>query len=326
MMETIRPLKLGAETLPDNDSRIMCRNILFDMLGEATIRVEGGDLSGVTGLYWRSVSLSVATIYLPGERLTLQAKGAMDRGVVILRPMDGPLEIRCRRRKIGVAQTDVVFTPADEAVDIELPEGGRLDLAHLPAHSVAARVPMLKPLMLRPITSDCLPLQLLTNYAGYMLRQNVQSRDDAGMMVQHFHDLLPVLAQHVVGAPRPLKRRTRVDSIKARIEENLASAGFSVNDVAEAEGITPRAVQKFFNREGTTFSRYVLERRLAMAKALMIADGAVQSISQVAYRTGFNDLSYFNRTFRSRYGMKPSEWRKLAAGQDTGDATAGTDA
>lgn len=311
-METIRPLKLGARSLPDNDSRILCRNVLLDMLGEATFSVETGDLSGLTGLYWRYVSLSLATIYLPKAHLTVQARGLMDRSVVILRPMDGPLEIKCRKHKIHIGQNDVIFAPADDAMDLVLPQGGRLDLAHLPAHSVAAREQVLKPLMLKPIEAGCLPLQLLTNYAGYMLRQDIQSRGDADMMVQHFHDLLPVLAQHVGHAPRQATRQTRMDSIKTRIEENLANSGYSITNAADAEGVTPRAVQKFFNREGTTFTRYVLERRLATARALMIADGATQPISQVAYRVGFNDLSYFNRSFRSRYGMKPSEWRKLA--------------
>ena len=314
-MDTLRPLKLGAQSLPDSESRIMCRNILLDMVGEATIYVKGGDLSGLTGLYWRCVSLSLATIYLPKAQLTVQAKGATDPSVLILRAMGGPLEIKHRKRRICVGQNDVIFTPADEAMDLDLPEGGRLDLAHLPAYSVAAKSHILKSLMLKPIKADCLPLQLLTYYAGYMLRQDAQSRSDADLMVQHFHDLLPVLAQHMDDGPRPMARQTRLDSIKARIEDNMAKCGYSVSDVAEAEGITPRAVQKFFNREGTTFSRYILERRLAVAKAMMIADRATLPIGQIAYRVGFNDLSYFNRTFRSRYAMKPSEWRKLAAGQ-----------
>jgi AraC-like DNA-binding protein len=32
-------------------------------------------------------------------------------------------------------------------------------------------------------------------------------------------------------------------------------------------------------------------------------------ISDVAYRWGFNDLSYFNKTFRARFDMSPREWR-----------------
>jgi AraC-like DNA-binding protein len=35
-------------------------------------------------------------------------------------------------------------------------------------------------------------------------------------------------------------------------------------------------------------------------------------ISTVALDSGFGDLSYFNRTFRRRYGMAPSELRAAA--------------
>jgi len=35
------------------------------------------------------------------------------------------------------------------------------------------------------------------------------------------------------------------------------------------------------------------------------------SVSEVAYRWGFNDLSHFNRAFRSRYGLPPRQWRTL---------------
>lgn len=315
-METIRPLKLGALSLPDNDGRIMCRSILLDMLGEATITVHDGDLAGLTGLFWRYVSLSLATIYLPKTSLTLTAKGVTDASLVILRSMDGSLELKYRRRKIRVGCGDVIFIPADGPTDIVLPEGGRLDFAHLPAYALAGKRDLLKPVMLKPIEAGCLPLQLLTNYAGYLLRQEYHSEQDAGMMVGHFYDLLPVLAQHMGDSSAPSTPQARIDSIKSRIEDHLADGSYSVSDAAEAEGITPRAVQKFFSREGTTFSRYLLERRLAVAKTMIIAEGATRPISQVAYLVGFNDLSYFNRTFRQRYGMKPSDWRKVAAGRD----------
>lgn len=54
------------------------------------------------------------------------------------------------------------------------------------------------------------------------------------------------------------------------VEENLADGSFSIADVARTEGITPRAIQKLFSRTGTTFSRYVLERRLVLAKSLIL--------------------------------------------------------
>ena len=311
-MEIIRPLKFGTLSLPDSESRIVCRSILLEILGDATIAVENGNLAGVTGLFWRYVSLSLATLYFPRTSLRLTANGVTDAGIVIVRAMDGPLFVHHRRRKVEVSRSDVIFLPADAPSEILLPEGGRFDCAHLPSYALASMLEVLSPLMMQPLAADCLPLQLLTNYAGYLLRQEYQSEEDAGMMVAHFYDLLPVLAQHVGKASPSDSPRNRLASIKTHIERELANGSFSITDVAEAEGITPRAIQKFFNREGTTFSRYVLGRRLSLAKGFILAEGPPMPISQIAYNVGFNDLSYFNRTFRRRYGVRPTDLRRLA--------------
>jgi AraC-like DNA-binding protein len=37
-----------------------------------------------------------------------------------------------------------------------------------------------------------------------------------------------------------------------------------------------------------------------------------RGISAIAYDAGFGDVSCFNRTFRRRYGMTPSEVREAA--------------
>jgi AraC-like DNA-binding protein len=311
-METIRPLKFGTLSLPDSESRIVCRSILLDMLGDAKIIVESGDLTGVTGLFWKYVSLSLATLYFPKVSLRLTTNGLTDAGIVMVRAMDGPLLVHHRRRKIDVARSDVIFLPADAPSEITLPGGGRFDCAHLPAYALASVRELLAPLMMRPLAAEGLPLQLLTSYAGYLLRQEYQSEQDAGMMVAHFYDLLPVLAQHAGSTGAPQAFYNRIVSIKSYIERRLADGSFSLTDVADNEGITPRAIQKFFSREGTTFSRYVLGRRLSLAKGLLLAEGPSMPISQIAYNVGFNDLSYFNRTFRSRYGVRPSDLRRLA--------------
>lgn len=65
--------------------------------------------------------------------------------------------------------------------------------------------------------------------------------------------------------------------------------------------------------EGVTFSEYVLEHRLMRAhRALNDPRARHQSISAIALGVGFGDLSYFNLTFRRRFGMTPSDVRDRA--------------
>ncbi len=71
------------------------------------------------------------------------------------------------------------------------------------------------------------------------------------------------------------------------------------------------------DHEGTTFTEYVLAQRLGRAHRLL-ADPrhANQKIGAIALDVGFGDLSYFNRAFRKRYGVAPSE---LRAATEPGD-------
>ncbi len=80
--------------------------------------------------------------------------------------------------------------------------------------------------------------------------------------------------------------------------------------LASRHGISPVYVQKLFERDGGSFSAYVLEQRLEHVRhALRSPRFAARSISAIAYDAGFNNLSWFNRAFRKRYGMTPSDMR-----------------
>ena len=83
--------------------------------------------------------------------------------------------------------------------------------------------------------------------------------------------------------------------------------------VAARHGITPRYLHRLFERAGLTCSQFVLQERLARARR-MLRDPcfAHLGVSTIAYEVGFADLSYFNRTFRRRYGMTPREARRQA--------------
>ncbi len=91
----------------------------------------------------------------------------------------------------------------------------------------------------------------------------------------------------------------------------LGDGEFSVAEVAKRQRVTPRDVHKLFENEGLTFSSFVLGQRLARARRMLSDPGfADLTIGSVAFDAGFGDLSYFNRTFRRRYGATPGEIRQ----------------
>ncbi len=103
----------------------------------------------------------------------------------------------------------------------------------------------------------------------------------------------------------------RLQAIKTDILKNLGSRDLSLSALAARHRVTPRYVQRLFEREGISLTNFILGERLARVH-LLLRDPrhAQRTISDIAFEVGFGDLSYFNRAFRRRFGMTPSDLRE----------------
>src|SRR5262249_55059709 len=111
-------------------------------------------------------------------------------------------------------------------------------------------------------------------------------------------------------------RAARLRAIKSDVAANLGRRDLSLHSVAKRHGISPNYLRKLMRCDGTNFTKYVLGERLARAFTLLSdMTRAAQSISSIAYDSGFGDLSYFNHAFRRRYGTTPSSVRTGALRQ-----------
>ena len=107
-------------------------------------------------------------------------------------------------------------------------------------------------------------------------------------------------------------RAARLQAIKADIE-NEPAQDVSLAVLAARHRLPLRYVRRLFEEEGTTFTEFVLSRRLARAHRMLIRPrAAALKISIIAAEAGFNNLSYFNEVFRRRYGTTPSDVRAQA--------------
>lgn len=133
------------------------------------------------------------------------------------------------------------------------------------------------------------------------------------MAASHIHDLMALMLDGFVqgGSDRSDGgiRAARLELIKKDILDRSRDPSLSVNSVARRHGVTPRYVQQLFEREGTTFTEFLRDSRLALAYQRLEEGAAEMSIAQIALESGFTDLSNFNRVFRRRYGLTPSDVR-----------------
>ena len=92
------------------------------------------------------------------------------------------------------------------------------------------------------------------------------------------------------------------------IRENF-SREITLEDMArEAELSTKYFCSFFKNMTGTTPVKYLLTYRVERAARKLL--GTEENITQIAYDCGFNDLSYFIKTFKEIKRVTPKNYRK----------------
>lgn len=157
-------------------------------------------------------------------------------------------------------------------------------------------------------------LQLLIGYLQMLnLQEAIASHDARHVVATHVHDLVGLaLGTTRDGAARATGsvQAARLVAIKDDIRSNLDDPDLTIAAVAARHALSPRYIHKLFEAEGASFTEYVLGLRLQRAYA-MLADPRFigMSIGTIAFRVGFGDLSYFNRTFRRRFGATPTDVR-----------------
>jgi len=95
----------------------------------------------------------------------------------------------------------------------------------------------------------------------------------------------------------------------AIVEDQMENPGFSTTNLANALFMSRsqlhRKIRALTNQSSTEFSNQV---RLNKATALLQQKD--YTISEIAYKVGFEDPNYFTRIFRKYYGKSPREFRE----------------
>ncbi|WP_210488164.1 AraC family transcriptional regulator [Rufibacter aurantiacus] len=87
----------------------------------------------------------------------------------------------------------------------------------------------------------------------------------------------------------------------------------SLADVAKVVNMPEVSFSRFIKkRTGKTFIESLNEIRLGHASRMLI--DTTETISEVSFKCGFNNLSYFNRIFRRKNGCTPKEFRQNYSG------------
>ena len=219
-------------------------------------------------------------------------------------------------REMVLSDGDAVLMTNEEAAwTMTSPSSVKIAGIRVPRSAIAPLVPKLENVMMRRITKDTSGLRLVRKYLDLVADDEALTAPASQrLIISHFYDLV-ALALGANGDAKALAadrtvRAVRLAAIKADIAANLHDGDLNATMVATRNRVTVRYLHKLFESEGITYSEFVLGQRLARAHCLLTNPlHSRRAISTIAFELGFNDLSYFNRTFRRRYNATPSEIR-----------------
>ena len=99
-----------------------------------------------------------------------------------------------------------------------------------------------------------------------------------------------------------------VNQATAYVETHLADDDLSVETLSEALGMSRvHLYKRLLSLTGTTPSEFIRPIRLRRGEQLLRQSQL--SVSEIAYKVGFNHPRYFTKYFKEMYGMMPSQYK-----------------
>jgi AraC-like DNA-binding protein len=297
---------------------------LHEIFGRNLQKVHVEPLDGGSGSFHTEVTLR----RMPGLSLyTASRSAAIYRrsrefiehdDIVLIGGFTASYEVHHLGRTLNMGPGEAVILTGGEPSSFGGPAQKSVDLLRVPVRALAPLVANLEASYGRAIPADSAALQLLVGYIGVLDDMDAVAPPEVErQVVTHIHDLMAL----AIGATRDADeiaksrgaRAAWLRAIKEDIATSLDQPHLSVETIAVRHRITPRWIQRLFESEGTTFTEYVLAQRLTRAHRLLTDPlHSGQKVSAISLDVGFGDLSYFNRAFRQRYGLTPSELRAAA--------------
>jgi AraC-like DNA-binding protein len=154
------------------------------------------------------------------------------------------------------------------------------------------------------------------NDGFFSLLQKIVQADELvsfALLLQLLHQLASSKASPVVSvqfkAMKGNENQQRINKVFQYVQREFGEP-ISLKKAASLIHLSESAFCKFFKRaSGKTFSDYTNEVRIAHACQLLIETD--MPISEIAFESGFESLTYFNRVFLRKKKLTPGDYRKM---------------
>jgi AraC-like DNA-binding protein len=239
---------------------------------------------------------------------------------VLIAASRGPIRVTQKEDIIDLSAAQMCLTEMNVVGNVALNQTGHFTTTRIPRRSLLEVSPHAEAQLGQPLRDNPALILMIGRYFA-LCNDAAPDLDATGQKTaaQHLIDLVGLLlgtdADRRELITRPGYASARLELMKAEALGNLNKSDLTIDAIARANGLSARQAQRLFARSGLTFTEFVLEQRLSLARRLLTDPrNGHRKVSDIAYAAGFGDLSYFNRTFRRRFGVTPTDMQ-AAPGQ-----------
>jgi AraC-like DNA-binding protein len=234
---------------------------------------------------------------------------------VLISACRGPVQVTQGEKTVELETTQACLIEMNAAVGVVLDHTGRFTATRMPRHFLLQVAPNAEARLYQPLGENLAAITMVERYFA-LCNDVVQDLDAVGQQTaaRHLIELIGLLLKPETEQRELVEGRgyspARLSLLKAEVLENLTRSTLTIDTIAQANGLSVRQAQRLFAKSGATFTEFVLQQRLLLAHRMLIdPQNRHRKVSDIAYNAGFGDLSYFNRAFRSRFGVTPSDMR-----------------
>lgn len=242
--------------------------------------------------------------------------------VVILIPQRGTMQVIEAGQELTIGSGDALVRRSSE-VGQTLSTSGEYLTMSVPHAALAGQVLDIDRLGFAIVPEANSALRLLGGYLNAVLASGAcengqaHSVEASALAARHVHELSGLVLDssrdnwHRLDTYGSGIQEARMAAIRSEIARHAVDPDFSINDVARRQGVSPGYIRKLLAARGERFTDTLRCARLDLANRMLRDHGYRHSrITEIAFHCGFNDISYFNRSFRQRFGMTPGDARR----------------
>lgn len=256
----------------------------------------------------------ISEILAPPVRVTQSASSRRDMPCHLVCLLDGHNHYRCETGEFTQASGDIVLINGAEACEMKSGVSAHLLRWSLPNDALAPMLP----------TGE-LSTTRIPGYRGIgrvLHRHALElAREAAQIPLEAQRGLLLNLCSLVAIAIAPPAERYSASSrshgsqmrhrIFAYIEQHLHNPNLNARSAATDLGLSARRLHSLLEECSLSFSDLVARRRVQQSLGLLERRGAdAVPIAEIAFLSGFEDLSTYYRRFRRYMHTSPGDWRK----------------